>query len=60
MASQSRRCDHRARVSFYRSQELVEMVWHLYKWDNDVEVIEAALLRQLFAGWQNNRLGVLP
>lgn len=36
------------------------MVWHLYKWDNDVEVIEAALLRQLFAGWQNNRLGVLP
>ncbi len=46
-------------VSFEASG-LVEMAWHLYKWGDAVEVIEPAALRELVAGWQNDRISVLP
>ncbi len=46
-------------VSFEASG-LVEMAWHLYKWGDTVEVIEPAALRELVAGWQNDRISVLP
>lgn len=46
-------------VSFEASG-LVEMAWHIYKWGDAVEVIEPASLREMVAGWQNDRISVLP
>jgi len=51
--------DGRLIVSFDASG-LVEMAWHLYKWGDAVEVIEPPALRELVAGWQNDRISVLP
>lgn len=51
--------DGRLIVSFDASG-LVEMAWHLYKWGDAVEVIEPPALREMVAGWQNNRISVLP
>ncbi len=46
-------------VSFEASG-LVEMAWHLYKWGNAVEVIAPATLREMVAGFHNDRIRVPP
>lgn len=44
----------------FEASGLVEMVWHLYKWGDAVEVIEPAPLREMVAGFQNAGITVLP
>ena len=38
----------------------VEMAWHLYKWGDQVEVVEPEGLRAMVEGFQRADLGVLP
>lgn len=38
----------------------IEMVWHLYKWGDQVEVIAPDELRVMVTGFQRGDLGVLP
>jgi len=38
----------------------IEMVWHLYQWGNQVEVIAPEKLRGMLVGFQRGDLGVLP
>lgn len=38
----------------------IEMVWHLYQWGDQVEVIEPEALRAMMEGFQRGDLGVLP
>jgi predicted DNA-binding transcriptional regulator YafY len=38
----------------------IEMVWHLYQWGDQVEVIEPEALRAMVDGFQRRDLGVLP
>lgn len=51
--------DGALRVEFTASG-WVEMVWHLYQWGDQVEVIAPAALRDLVAGFQRGDPGVLP
>ena len=44
----------------FEASGLVEMAWHLYKWGDAVDVIEPAVLREMVASVQNNRITVLP
>lgn len=47
------------RVEFMASG-WIEMVWHLYQWGDQVEVIEPEALRAMVGGFQRGDLGVLP
>lgn len=47
------------RVEFTASGR-IEMVWHLYEWGNQVEVVESEGLRAMVEGFQQGDLGVLP
>lgn len=38
----------------------IEMVWHLYQWGDQVEVVEPEALRAMVAGFQRGDVGVLP
>ena len=38
----------------------IEMVWHLYQWGDQVEVIAPVELRAMVTGFQRGDLGVLP
>ena len=38
----------------------IEMVWHLYQWGDQVEIIEPEALRAMVEGFQRGDLGVLP
>jgi len=38
----------------------IEMLWHLYQWGDQVEVLQPEALRTLVAGFQRGDLGVLP
>ena len=38
----------------------IEMVWHLYQWGDQVEVVEPEVLRAMVDGFQRGDLGVLP
>lgn len=51
--------DGSLRVEFTASG-WIEMVWHLYTWGNQVEVIAPEALRAMVAGFQRGDLGVLP
>lgn len=51
--------DGSLRVEFTASG-WIEMVWHLYKWGNQVEVIAPEALRAMVDGFQRGDLGVLP
>ncbi|WP_209427747.1 WYL domain-containing protein [Pararhodobacter sp. SW119] len=44
----------------FAASGMVEMAWHLYKWGDEVEVIEPAALSAMVGGWQNDRISVLP
>lgn len=44
----------------FEASGLVEMAWHLYKWGDTVEVVEPVALREMVAGFQNDRITVLP
>ena len=47
-------------IVIFEASGLVEMAWHLYKWGDAVEVIEPAELREMVAGYQNQRIKVRP
>ena len=51
--------DGSLRVEFTASG-WIEMVWHLYQWGDQVEVIAPEKLRAMVAGFQRGDLGVLP
>ena len=51
--------DGALRVTFTASG-WVEMVWHLYQWGAQVEMIAPAELRELVKGHQRGDVGVLP
>lgn len=51
--------DGSLRVEFTASG-WIEMVWHLYKWGDQVEVVEPEGLRAMVEGFQRGDLGVLP
>lgn len=51
--------DGSLRVEFTASG-WIEMVWHLYQWGDQVEVIEPEGLRAMVEGFQRGDLGVLP
>ena len=51
--------DGSLRVEFTASG-WIEMVWHLYKWGNQVEVVAPEALRAMVDGFQRGDLGVLP
>lgn len=51
--------DGSLRVEFTASG-WIEMVWHLYKWGNQVEVVAPEALRAMVDGFQREDLGVLP
>lgn len=38
----------------------VEMVWHLYQWGNQVEVIAPKKLKDMVNGFQRDDIGILP
>jgi predicted DNA-binding transcriptional regulator YafY len=44
----------------FEASGLIEMAWHLYKWGDAVEVIEPPALREMVAGFQNDKITVLP
>ena len=51
--------DGSLRVEFTASG-WIEMVWHLYQWGDQVEVVEPEALRVMVEGFQRGDLGVLP
>ena len=51
--------DGSLRVEFTASG-WIEMVWHLYQWGDQVEVIAPEELRVMVDGFQRGDLGVLP
>jgi predicted DNA-binding transcriptional regulator YafY len=51
--------DGSLRVEFTASG-WIEMVWHLYQWGDQVEVVAPAALKALVGGFQRCDLGVLP
>ena len=51
--------DGSLRVEFTASG-WIEMVWHLYQWGDQVEVVEPEGLRAIVVGFQRSDLGVLP
>lgn len=51
--------DGSLRVEFMASG-WIEMVWHLYQWGDQVEVVEPEDLRLMAEGFQRRDLGVLP
>lgn len=51
--------DGSLRVEFTASG-WIEMVWHLYQWGDQIEVVEPDALRAMVEGFQRGDLGVLP
>lgn len=51
--------DGSLRVEFTASG-WIEMVWHLYQWGDQVEIVEPEDLRLMAQGFQRRDLGVLP
>jgi predicted DNA-binding transcriptional regulator YafY len=44
----------------FKASGWIEMVWHLYQWGDQVEVVEPHALRVMVEGFQRGDLGVLP